>query len=171
MHMKPDVNRSKTCCFSWYRPEKLPWGYIEEDDRCRRLKEKLYDVVSAVYASGIRHFICGMALGSDMYFCEAVLQLKEDHPDITLEAAIPSEDQAAKWNEANRSRYFSLVAQCDVETYVSRRYTPDCMMRRNMYMVDKSSVLIAVYDGRFGGTMHTVGYAEMNGLEIIQLKP
>jgi hypothetical protein len=38
-------------------------------------------------------------------------------------------------------------------------------------MVDKSATLIAVYDGRFGGTMHTVGYAEANGLDIIQLRP
>jgi uncharacterized phage-like protein YoqJ len=169
--MKPATRREITCCFSGYRPEKLPWGQNEDDDRCLRLKEKLYDIISAVYASGIRHFICGMALGSDMYFCEAVLQFREDHGDVTLEAAMPCEDQASKWTESQRSRYFRLIQQCDKETFVSRKYTPDCMMRRNMYMVDHASVLIAVYDGRFGGTMHTVGYAEMNGLEIIQIKP
>ena len=169
--MKSAAIRHKTCCFSGYRPEKLPWGYIEEDDRCRRLKDKLYDSVYAAYRLGMRHFVCGMALGSDTYFCETVLQLKEDHPDIILEAALPSEDQAARWNEANRSRYFKLIEQCDIETFVSRRYTPDCMMRRNMYMVDRSSLLIAVYDGRFGGTMHTVRYAEMSGLEIMKIKP
>jgi uncharacterized phage-like protein YoqJ len=169
--MKPAVSRDITCCFSGYRPEKLPWGYNENDDRCVQLKEKLYDVISAVYVSGIRHYICGMALGSDTIFCETALQFKEDHPDVTLEAALPCEDQAARWTEQQRNRYFQLIQQCDTETYVSRRYSPDCMMRRNMYMVDHASVLIAVYDGRFGGTMHTVGYAEMNGLEIIQLKP
>lgn len=169
--MKPDQKRTITCSFSGYRPEKLPWGYNENDPRCLKLKDKLDDVLRAVYLSGIRHFICGMALGSDMLFCEAVLQLKDEYPDITLEAALPCEDQASRWNEANRSRYFQLVSQCDKETYISRRYTPDCMLRRNKYMVDSSSVLIAVYDGRFGGTMHTVGYAETNGLEIIQIKP
>jgi uncharacterized phage-like protein YoqJ len=90
---------------------------------------------------------------------------------VTLEAAVPCEDQAAKWTETQRNRYFKLIQQCDTETYVSRRYTPDCMMRRNVYMVEHASILIAVYDGRFGGTMHTVGCAEMNGLEIIQIKP
>jgi uncharacterized phage-like protein YoqJ len=169
--MKPLINRDNTCCFSGYRPEKLPWGINEEDERCNRLKEKLYDVAQAVYASGIRHFICGMARGSDMYFCETVLALREEHPGITVEAALPCEEQAAKWTEAQRSRYYLLLQQCDYETYVSRRYTPECMLRRNRYMVDNSSVLIAVYDGRFGGTMHTVGYAETNGLEIIQIKP
>ena len=92
-----------------------------------------------------------MALGSDMYFCEAVALFREDHGDITLEAALPCEDQAAKWSERQRNRYFKLIQQCDTETYVSRKYTPDCMMRRNKYMVDNSSVLIAVYDGRSAG--------------------
>lgn len=169
--MKPYLNKNTTCCFSGYRPEKLPWGYHEDDPRCVRLRERLEDVASAVCASGISRFICGMALGSDMLFAEAVLLLKEEHPEVELEAALPCEDQAAKWSEAQRSRYFKLLSQCDVETYISRRYTPDCMMRRNMYMVDESSVLITVYDGRFGGTMQTVGYAETNGIEIIQLKP
>jgi uncharacterized phage-like protein YoqJ len=57
-----------------------------------------------------------MALGCDMYFCETVLQLRDEHPDLTIEAALPCEDQAARWNEAQRSRYFNLVGQCDVET-------------------------------------------------------
>jgi uncharacterized phage-like protein YoqJ len=171
LHMKSSYNREIACSFSGYRPEKLPWGQNENDERCLRLKEKLYDVIAAVYTSGIRHFICGMALGSDMYFCEAVALFREDHGDITLEAALPCEDQAAKWSERQRNRYFKLIQQCDTETYVSRKYTPDCMMRRNKYMVDNSSVLIAVYDGRFGGTMQTVGYAEASGLEIIQIKP
>lgn len=171
LHMKSSYNREITCSFSGYRPEKLPWGQNENDERCLCLKEKLYDVIAAVYTSGIRHFICGMALGSDMYFCEAVALFREDHDDVTLEAALPCEDQAAKWSERQRNRYFKLIQQCDTETYVSRKYTPDCMMRRNKYMVDNSSVLIAVYDGRFGGTMQTVGYAEASGLEIIQIKP
>jgi uncharacterized phage-like protein YoqJ len=169
--MKRTTDRAGTCCFSGYRPEKLPWGSDETDPRCLRLKEKIYDAVSAVYASGVRHYICGMALGCDMYFCETVLQLRDEHPDLTIEAALPCEDQAARWNEAQRSRYFNLVGQCDVETLISRKYTPDCMTRRNMYMVDRASVLIAVYDGRFGGTMHTVGYAQKQGLESIQIKP
>ncbi len=122
--MKPTISRASTCCFSGYRPDKLPWGHNEDDDRCLKLREKLYDIISAVYTSGIRHYICGMALGSDTFFCETVLQFRDDQPDVTLEAALPCEDQAARWNEAQRSRYFKLVGQCDVETFVGRKYTP-----------------------------------------------
>ncbi len=103
-----------------------------------------------------------------MFFSgETVLRLRDERPDVTLEAALPCEDQAARWSEGQRSRYFRLVGQCDVETFVGRKYTPECMMRRNMYMVDHAARLIAVYDGRFGGTMHTWGTLKKQRIEII----
>ena len=165
------INKDNTCCFSGYRPEKLPWGSDEEDSRCLRLKEKICDIVHALYAAGKVHYICGMARGSDTYFCEAVLEMRDEYPDVTVEAAIPCEEQAQKWSEEDRNRYFRLVHQCDFETLISRNYTRDCMTKRNRYMVDNASVLVAVYDGKFGGTMHTIGYAARRGLEVIEVAP
>ena len=169
--MMPLINKDNTCSFTGYRPSKLPWGMNEKDVRCVALKRKLYDFAEAVYLSGIRHYICGMAMGCDMYFCEEVIRLRNRHRDITLEAALPCENQATKWPEYMRSRYFELVSQCDYETLVSRKYTSDCMLKRNRYMVNHSSVLIAVFDGVLGGTMHTINYAKKKGLEIIEIKP
>ena len=103
-----------TCTFTGHRAEKLPWGYNENDPRCRRLKRTLYDTLEAVYESGFHRFICGMAEGCDLYFCEAVLALREDHPDITLEAAVPFAGQAEHWGAAQRRRYEALLARCDI---------------------------------------------------------
>lgn len=76
---KGDVmEHGKSCCFSGHRPSKLPWGYDESDPRCVEFKEKLSAVIGAVYDSGIKHFICGMALGCDMYCAEAVIRLKKN---------------------------------------------------------------------------------------------
>jgi len=128
-------------------------------------------VVEALYQSGITHFISGMARGSDFYFCEAVLRLREEHGAVSLEAVIPYEEQAASWPEGDRNRYFRLVSQCDYETLLQATYSPDCMKKRNHYMVDHAAVLIAVYNGQFGGTMQTVNYAKRKGLEIIEVYP
>jgi uncharacterized phage-like protein YoqJ len=163
--------KAVTCCFSGYRPEKLPWGHDEDDARCEALKRKLYDVAEALYISGIRRFVCGMAAGSDMYFCEAVLALREEYGDLKIEAALPCEGQADRWSREQRDKYYDFLSRCDYETLVSLRYTDDCMKKRNRYMVDKSSVIILVYDGKFGGTMYTKGYAERQGLEIITVMP
>ena len=88
---------------------------------------------------------------------------------MTVEAAIPCEEQAARWRDRDRERYFSLVAACDFETMVQRHYDRGCMLRRNRYMVDRSAMLIAVYDGMLGGTMYTISYAMRQGLEIVTL--
>ena len=114
----------------------------------------------------MRHFICGMARGADFYFCEAALALRERRPGVTVEAALPCEEQAARWKERDRNRYFRLVAQCDYETMVQHHYDRGCMLRRDRYMVDRSAMIIAVYGGVLGGTMYTLSYAMKKGLEL-----
>lgn len=163
------AEKGATCCFTGHRAAKLPWGDDERDPRCAALKIRIADAVEAVYCSGVRHFICGMANGCDLYFGEAVAALREAHPDIALEAAVPFEGQADRWPPALQARYRRLLAACDYRTLVSRAYTPDCMQRRNRYMADASSVLIAAYDGKPGGTMSTLLYAMRRGLEIIEI--
>lgn len=157
------------CTFTGHRENKLPWRDDEEDRRCTALKKSIYDAVEAVYHSGRTHFICGMATGSDMYFCEAVMELREAHPEVTIEAAIPFEKQSEGWSEDKRRRYDRLVAECDYQTVVQKEYSSECYMRRNRYMVDSASVLIAAFNGRPGGTMSTLLYAMRNGVEVIQL--
>ena len=161
--------RQSACCFTGHRPAKLPWGYREEDLRCLDLKRRMADAVEAAYAEGYRHFLCGMAMGCDLYFCECVLALREIHPDVTLEAAIPCPTQADAWPADQRARYRRLVDACDYETLVSQRYTSSCMQRRDRYMVDHASLLIAAFDGTPGGTQYTLLYAMSRGLQIVDL--
>ena len=163
------MEKSKTCTFTGHRESKLPWRGDENDPRCQRLKERLYAAVEAAYAAGMRHFICGMATGGDMYFGEAVVALREEHPEVTLEAAVPFEGQSRLWTAQQRRRYDRLAAECDYQTVVQRDYTPECMMRRNRYMVDSSAMLIAAYNGTPGGTRATLLYAMRQGLRIVEL--
>ena len=164
------MNRETTCSFTGHRPEKLPWRGDESDPRCLALKERLAAAVKDGYEKGMRHFMCGMARGADFYFCDAVLELRERRSGVTLEAVIPCEEQAARWSERERERWFSLVERCDGETMLQHHYDKGCMLRRNRYLVDHSSMLIAVYDGMLGGTMYTLSYAMKRGLETVILE-
>lgn len=161
--------RQESCCFTGHRPGKLPWGYNEEDPRCLALKRRMADAVAAAYEQGYRHFLCGMAQGCDLYFCECALALREERPDVTVEAAIPCPTQTDAWPAAQRERYDRLVSSCDFETLVSARYTPSCMQRRDRYMVDHASLLIAAFDGTAGGTRYTVEYAMRRGISVVDL--
>lgn len=162
-------SRQISCCFTGHRPGKLPWRYNEADPRCLALKRRIADAAEAAYEEGYRHFLCGMALGCDLYFCEAVLALRKRYPDVTVEAAVPCPTQADAWAPDQRERYRRLVAACDFETLVSTRYTPYCMQRRDRYMVDHASLLIAVFDGTPGGTQYTMQYAMSRRVSIVDL--
>ena len=161
--------RPISCCFSGHRPGKLPWGDDEGDRRCLALKERLWNEMEAAYERGYRHFICGMANGCDLYFFDAARYLRLQHPEVTIEAAIPYAGQADRWRPELRERYAYDLRQCDYQTLVQEAYTPGCMMRRNRYMVDASRILIAAFNGRPGGTARTLEYAARRRLEVIQI--
>ena len=163
--------RPITCCFTGHRPSKLPWGSDEGDGRCLLLKRKLSDAVACAYEEGFRHFITGMALGCDLYFAEAVLDLRRRREGVSLEAAVPCPTQSDGWRPAERQRYRRILSQCDYETMVQDHYSPGCMQRRNRYMVDHSALVIAVYDGQAGGTRRTLEYAIAQGVPFLDIRP
>ena len=122
--------------------------------------------METAYDRGFRHFLCGMAQGCDLYFCQCVLDFRRAHPDVTVEAAIPCPTQTRGWPEEQRRRYQRLAEQCDLQTMVSQSYSPYCMLRRDRYMVDHATLVIAVFDGTPGGTQYTVEYALRRGVEV-----
>ena len=165
------MDASRTCCFTGHRPDKLPWGYDERDPRCLALKRSMARELEGLYRRGFRHFISGMAQGCDLYFAEAALALREQHPDLTVEGAVPCPTQADHWPEVQRQRRQDILARCDLETLVQQQYDRHCMHRRDRYMVDRSAAVLAVFDGTPGGTQYTLNYAMDKKLEILLLDP
>ncbi len=163
------MEQERTCCFTGHRAEKLPWRDNDQARGCLELKKVIADVISTLYDGGFRHFICGMATGADIYFGEAVVALRSEHPDVTLEAAVPFSGQERRWSPYWKKRYARLAEECDKVTVLHSEYTPTCMMDRNRYMVDRSRVLVAAYNGSAGGTRSTMLYAIRQGLEVIEL--
>ena len=119
--------KMKTCAFTGHRPQNLPFGFNEEDERCIDLKKTLREqIINLIENEGVTHFISGMAIGVDMYAAETLIQT---------------------------------------------HYSPDCMDKRNRYMVDHADVLIAVWDGSPSGTGKTVRYAHQQGKSVITINP
>lgn len=170
-HFRTSQNK-RTCAFTGHRPQNLPFRFDESDERCVALKSKLREcIIKLIEQENVRHFITGMAIGVDMYAAEIVLQLKEIYPYITLEAAIPCETQASRWSEPLRDRYYRIAELCDKETMLQTRYTPDCMQKRNRYMVDHADFILAVWDGSPSGTGMTTTYARSSGKTVWTIDP
>ncbi len=159
----------RTCCFTGHRPDKLPWGMDETDPRCVALKASMLRELEGLYRRGWRHFISGMARGADLYFAEAVLELRRSCPDVMLEGAVPCRSQADHWPGEERRRWRRILDSADVETLVQQNYDRWCMHRRDRYIVDHSSAILAAFNGTSGGTMYTLNYAMGKRLEILLL--
>lgn len=157
----------KTCCCTGHRPKSFPFQYgidIQKHNAyILALKEK---IELAITEYGITNFISGMAVGVDLDFAETVLKLRDKYP-IALECAIPCPNQTLKWRDTDKIRYQSILKRADKINLISERYTRDCMLKRNRYMVDKSELVIAVYNGvKKGGTWHTINYAKKENKTI-----
>ena len=122
--------------------------------------------------AGIPPFYQRHGPGGDLYFAEAVLELREKYPDVLLECARPCETQSSRWPRTEQLRYDGILDRCNYETMVQHTYDRGCMMRRNRYMVDHASHIIALYDGvPKGGTAQTLAYAMKKGLTTDIIPP
>ncbi len=163
------MDRAITCCFTGHRPEKMPFNPVIYSFDNHVFRRNLEYAVQCAILNGYRHFITGMSRGMDLWAAMCVLDFKRAYPGITLEAAIPCPEQPDRW-DADDARFYHLVLnRCDRQTLLSPHYTSDCMQKRNRYMVDHASLLIAAFDGRPGGTKNTCAYAQKQGVKIVNL--
>lgn len=167
------MEKDRSCCFTGHRPQKLPWGFDESDERCDELKQRLRSAIKLAIAHGKTMFYTGVAMGTDVWAAELVLDMKEElrELEIKLVAVIPHLAQEEKYPEDLKRRYRRIVSDADDCIVLQEHYTDGCMQRRNRYMVDNSSMLIAVYSGDGGGTRFTFNYAKDHGLQIIWIDP
>lgn len=141
-----------------------------DSSRKHSVRKKIEECVREAYRNGITNFISGMAIGFDLLAAEVVLSLRHEFPAITLTAVLPFREQASRFNELNKCRYYKCLSQADDIVILSNDYTAKCYLERDRFMVEHSSLLIACYDGRNrGGTFWTVNFAARTGKNVINI--
>ena len=162
----------KACAFTGHRPKTFPWKYNEVASSCVLLKETLEEQIKLLVDRGVMDFLSGMAQGVDLWCAQIVLDLRKENPALKLHAILPCVGQERKWTVSAQERYRSILMQANEVIYVGQEYSRDCMLERNRYLVDHSSILLAVYNGAYrSGTGMTVRYAQKLGREVIVIDP
>ena len=160
----------KICCVTGNRPQKFPWKYGEGKAHKKYLAEMTRQIENLI-DSGYTYFISGGAIGVDMDFADAVIQARKQHTDIILEIAVPCRNQNLMWNIDDKMRYAEIHKSADIINIPSESYTAFCMRKRNEYMVDKSNLVIAFWNGEeSGGTLNTINYAKRKGKQLLIIK-
>lgn len=158
MNQLPD--RKYCCCFTGHRPEKLGAG---KELVIQRLDEAITDALDDGYTT----FISGAAKGVDLWAAELVLARRRTQPDIRLVCAVPYKGFGLHWRDGHSELFTDVIRAADMVVYVCDSYSRSAYQRRNEWMVDRSSLLIAAYTGASGGTRNTIEYAKrQSGCEI-----
>lgn len=119
--------------------------------------------IMAAGADGYTRFISGFAEGANLIFVAPVIELKAQGHPLFLEAAIP---YAGRLKSRDPS-FQKILSLCDRVNVLCDGFSHSCYFVRNRYLVDQSSRVIAVYDGRKdGGTSYTIRYASTQGRTI-----
>lgn len=147
------------CCFSGHRPQKLKQPI---DD----IKVDLENGIINAICDGYCTFITGMSCGTDIWAGNIVIRMKELYPDLKLIAAIPFPEFTARWDSVWSREYKRLLDKADLIKTICPQYCETAYQKRNKWMVDHCSKLIAVYNGSAGGTRSTIQYARGNHLQI-----
>ena len=152
-----EINRTTTCAVTGHRK-------IEDDLDKNKLEKTFITLVDGGYDT----FLIGMALGFDTICFQSLEKLREKKP-IKIIACVPCRSQAEKFCAKDKKEYERMLSAADEIRLLSGEYTPYCMMKRNMFMVDNSSLLVAYKRREEGGTAKTVRYAEKRGIKIIEI--
>ena len=154
--------RQHRCCFTGHRPNKLDYSEGE-------IKSLLKMAIDNAISDGYVTFITGMAEGVDIWAAEIVLEKKKENKDLHLICAVPHPGFEKRRSEYETERYEYIIKNADYVTTISDNYYRACYQKRNIWMVDRSSLVIAVWNGQLSGTKNTIDYAVRQGIRIINI--
>lgn len=152
------INKAKTCAVTGHR--RLP-----KDFNSANLGQAILELID----KGFDTFLVGMAVGFDTE-CFKILEIARKAFGVKIIACIPCENQAERFSERQKEEYYRMTRVADQKILLSKEYTNDCMMKRNRFMVDNCSCLLAYLTQNYGGTASTVRYAEKQGVNVVFVK-
>ncbi len=167
--MSMSVN--KTISVTGLRKHKLKWSSSEYYIKEEAMIELLMDILRPKILNGYNSFLTGMATGVDMIFAKAVIRLKAEYNDLTLQAVLPFKDQENRYADCDKKVYKDILEQCDIVRIIENDYSDNSYKMRNQYLVNNSSILIAVTDNVKkirSGTTQTINLAK-DKIEIIHI--
>lgn len=150
------------CCFTGHRPDKMQLGEKE-------VKPLLEKAVDKAIEDGFVTFITGMAEGTDIWAAEIVLDRKKKNKNLHLVCAIPHPNFEKRRNKEEILRFNEIIKNADLVKVINNHYFNGCYQLRNEWMVDRSNLVIAVFNGQSSGTKNTVFYAKQKGVCVINV--
>ncbi len=161
-----DQLRKTSLCVSGHRPEKLPHKGNLNLPVIRAMKSVFDMELMNNIKAGYTRFYIGGARGIDLWAYHTLFGARARGAAIEIIAAIPYENFDESYDGTDKWLYGNLIEYADEVVYLYPEYSRSCFQKRNEYMVDHSSKLVAVINSYKSGTANTIRYAEKSGIEV-----
>lgn len=112
-----------------------PFGFDEENEDCMKFKDLIHNYFSA--NRGIYYSLCDAGLG--IYCAEEVLKSNN-----SLFCVTPYENQAAKWSDNFRERYFSIHEKSLDQKLISTRLNENSLTDAEYYITDNCDEILVI---------------------------
>ena len=137
---------------------------------CGEANSDLRQTILKLCEEGFTRFLCGMAWGFDLAAGEAVAEAKKHCSEIELVAVVPYDGFEGLFRGDDAEQYGRVMAAADEVVVVSEQGGDAAFRRRNDYLVDNASIVVAWFDGvPRGGTAYTVRRARHSRLPVVNL--
>ena len=160
--MNQEELRLHRCCFTGHRPDKMELGEKE-------IKPLLEKAIDDAITDGYVTFITGMAMGTDIWAAEIVLERKKRNKDLHLICALPHPNFESRRSITEKMRFSKIIKNADLVKEINDHYFTGCYQVRNEWMVDRSNLVIAVFNGQKSGTKNTVDYAKREDIKVVNM--
>ena len=162
------------CAIIGQHPLRFPWGFDEEDAKCRRMKLELAQCIMELRQCGVTEFQVACDPGVGLYAGEIVNITKQNDEAMRLVCVTPFEEQATKWTPQLRERYFNMLAGCTELDCIDFHEQPDAQLLAYQRIIKQSGVVLAVYapdlaDG--SAEDRAVAYALVLGRPVMLIHP
>ncbi len=152
----PPLIKTVTCAVTGHRniPDNLDFNAVVEE---------LKNIVSL----GYEYFLDGLALGFDSVCFRALELLRESGEKVKIVGVMPCADQSRNFTKEQKAEYERMKKSADVLLGDTRTYFRGCMLMRNDFLVNNSSLIFAGYSGiKRGGTYYTIKRAAGKGVDV-----
>ena len=134
-------------------------------DERQSLRDKIVESVK----EKMNEFCADMAMGTDIWAAEIVLNRKKTNKDLHLICALPHPNFESRRSMTEKMRFNKIIKKADIVKDINDHYFTGCYQVRNEWMVDRANLVIAVFNGQKSGTKNTVDYAKRKGVKVINI--
>lgn len=151
--------RERCCCITGHRPEK--WALRDAPT------PGVAYAISQAMNEGFTTFITGGAKGVDLVAAEEVLELRERlNGLLKLVVALPYPTFGGRLDPFWKQSFERAIQEADLVVTLAPECSRSVYQARNRWMVDHSSLVLALYNGAPGGTRNTLRYARRQGVAV-----